>query len=144
VQLEDLLVTGAEPSHRGGHVRALHHVVAGVRHVRGELSAQPVAQRGPATLAPPVVREHPSRHAVEPRPHVVTLGHMTQPPPRDQERVGGDITGILGPVDAAQREAQDSVEVRGVQVAEGALALVEREGHVTQMSGTAGPVAADF
>ncbi len=62
---------------------------------------------------------------------------VRQPPPRDEERVGGDVARVLGPVDPAQREAEHRVEVVGVEVAEGPLTLVEGEGHVTHMSGRA-------
>src|SRR5262245_53678746 len=55
VQLEHLLVAGAEPPHRLVHVRALHDVVAAVGHRGGQLAAEPVPERGPAQVAAPMV-----------------------------------------------------------------------------------------
>ena len=141
VELEHLLVAGAQPGHRRDDVLALDHVVAGVRHVGGQLAAQPVTQGGAAPLASTMVREHPARDAVQPRTHVGTLGRVRQPPPRDEERVGGDVTRVLRSVDASQRVTEDRVEVGGVEVPERAFTLVEGEGHVSPMSGRQRAVA---
>ena len=130
VQLEHLLVAGAEPAHRRGDVGALHDVVAGVGHGGRELPAQPVAERGAPVVAAPVVGEHPPGDAVQPRPGLGAARHVREPSPRDQERVRGDVGGVLRAVGAAQREAEDRVEVGRVQAAERLLAA-RRRGHVS-------------
>ena len=141
VELEHLLVAGAQPAHRRGDVLALDHVVTGVRDVGAQLAAQPVTQGGAAPLASTVVREHPTRDALQPRPQIGTPRRVRQPPPRDEERVGGDVARVLRSVHATQRVAEDRVEVGGVEVPKRTLTLVEGEGHVSHMSGSRGGVA---
>ena len=95
VQLQDLLVPSAEPLHGRGDVCPLDDVVAAVRDVRAQLAAQPVTQGGTPPLAAAMVRQHAASDAVQPGPQVGALGCMRQPPPRDEERVGGDVARVL-------------------------------------------------
>ena len=141
VQLEHLLVAGAQPVHRGGDVGTLDDVVAGVGHVRAQLAAQPVTQGGAAPLASTMVREHATGNAVEPRPQLWALRRVRQPAPRDEERVGCNVTRVLRTVHPPQRETQHCVEVGRIELPEGALAFVEGEGHVSHMSGSGASVA---
>jgi hypothetical protein len=95
---------------------------------------QPVAERCATSLTPTLVREHPPRDAVQPRPSSVAVGDAREPAPRHQEGVRGDVCGVVGAVGAAERETEHRVEMRLVQVAEGDVPSIELT-HVPPMSG---------
>lgn len=134
VQLEDLLVASTEPPHRRHDVGSLHHVVAGVRHMSGELQAKPAAKGTAPPLPPSLVGQHPPGDAVEPGSGVRGGRHLRDSPPRDEERVGRDVGGVLRAIDPAQREAEHRVEVVGVEASKALRFTWSEMAHVCVMS----------
>ena len=74
-------------------------------------------------LTAPVVGEHPPRDAQQPRARRLTLGHITQPPPRHEKGLGDDVGRIGGLVDAPQRVPEHQPPVRVEEHPEPALGL---------------------
>ena len=85
----------------------------------GSSVPQPATEGRAPQVAAPLVREHVPRDAVQPQPGGLTLGHVRAPAPRDQETLGHHVRGVGGRAHAAQRVAEDGVDVRGVQPLEG-------------------------
>jgi hypothetical protein len=79
-----------------------------------EVGPQPAGQRRAAALAAMVISQHPAGRAVQPQPRVRAGGHVLQPPPGSQERLGQRISGVIRIVGAAQQVPEDRAVVRGV------------------------------
>ena len=65
-----------------------------------------------------VVGQHASGHAVEPQAGLVTVGQVGGAAPRDQERLGDHVGGVLGAFHPAQGVRQQWLEIARVDVSE--------------------------
>ena len=74
------------------HDRLRRRLVLRLRRSR----AQPVGQSRESGSAAALIRQHPPRRPIQPRQHAVSVRHVVEPPPRDQEDIGYCILCILG------------------------------------------------
>ncbi len=83
-----------------------------------------------------MVGHHPTSRGVQPPPSLLTVGHLSDPPPSDQEHLGNDVRRIVRSIRTTQRIPEHMVVMIDAQPCEPRLLT---HGHTRLRRGIGSP-----